>query len=254
MISYHYIYLPHDWQRPSRPGYQVTGRKGDTLELARQHDSLELRAKSVGNYHRLTLSCGSRPVGRVEWLSRGGRPVVRELKIEPAFRGFKLARLLAWLALKDLTEKGLALKDVLVLGIMEGEVDPRASNLFVKMGINLVSFPAEGDLNPKLLAPRELREIRLVSDSLFPYYEIETVWSGIVRAALMMPEGVQTRLGPSRGIVEDADFYQKIMIDERLILDIVNRGAAYVSGDYHLNPECEALLAAELAGLPELAL
>jgi len=166
--------------------------------------------------------------------------------------------LLAWCVLKLARERGCTFDQARAQGVMEEmadrDVDPRAALLFAKMGFNCLE-PGIQEEAESLIRNRCLVEV--CGGEKFPFFGIESSSFGLIRVVLMTPEGQMTKCGPSRGVLQEKSHYEFILKDpenRKNLADVVSRGAAYISGDYWLNPQYAGPMIREIDQLPALGL
>jgi hypothetical protein len=166
-----------------------------------------------------------------------------------------LGNLLAWAALKLARELGCVFEKGRAQGIMEETedeaVDPRAALLFAKMGFNCLE---EGVQEEAVWLMKNCCSIAACGNNDFPHLKLESPAYGAIRVVLMTPEGSMTRRGPSRGILQEREHYQHTSTFPTNLSDVILRGAAYLSGDYWLNPEYAGLLIEEIDRMPALGI
>lgn len=248
------ILFPCERLYQAKPEYRVRQRKGNSIELQYGTKEVRLQVHRAGDSNHMILEAGGSTLGKIEWGRRGEEKIVRGLKIQPEFQGHRYAHLLAWLALRDMLDLGIPFENVRAEGIMEAtddaQVDPRAAHLFVKLGFNCVDRQRYEEVTALVGEPCLMR---IYVRGKNPHYKAWDSSNELVRIVLMMPEEVEATEGPSRGIVTAAPVYMSLFRSPGILSDVVKRGAAYISGDYHLNPEFADMLMAEVSQLPSLA-
>lgn len=254
-MSIHFcrILLPYGWPGPTRTSYKVERSREEGLRVTYASSEMGLQVHRAQNSNYLVLAAERTQVGRIEWAAVRGGAALRNLSIDPLFQGYGLAKLLGWLALRDIFESGWGLEGVRAEGVMETEsdekADPRAATLFTKLGFNCLERS-----QLEHVAQMMWRDFVTVCGSeAWPHYKIASPLFGTMRVAMMLPEGLARRKGSSRGILQERRLYEDLLSRSRKELeDAVSRGAAYLSGNYYLAPELTESLAEQVRRLPPL--
>ena len=254
-MSVHFcrILLPYGWMGPARANYQVERSREKGLRVTYASAEMGLRVHRAQNSNYLVLVGEKAQVGRIEWAAEHGGIILRNLSIDPLFQGYGLAKLLGWLALKDIVDSGWGLAGARAEGVMEAEVDekadPRAATLFAKLGFNCLE---RNQLeHAAQMMWRDFVEVR--GNATWPHLKVASPLFGTMRVAMMLPEGLACREGSSRGILQERRFYENLLFwGRKELAEAVLRGAAYLSGNYYLAPELTENLTEKVRLLPPL--
>jgi len=249
------ILLPIGWTRPRRAHYAVTDRTKGAVQIKYREDIFEMRIQGQLLNRHLSLAFKGETVGGVAWSESPAEVALNGLRVKPAYQGRGLGNLLAWAALKLARELGCVFEKGRAQGVMEETedeaVDPRAATLFAKMGFNCLEPGVQEDA---FWLMRNYCAIEVCGNNEFPHLKLESPAFGAIRVVLMTPEGSMNRRGPSRGILQEREHYQFASTFPANLSDVISRGAAYLSGDYWLNPQYAGLLIEEIDQLPALGI
>lgn len=249
------VLLPLAWTRPNRVRYTVTDRPKGAVQIRYREEIFEMSIQGQLLNRHLTLAHNGEAVGGIGWSETPTEVALNGLRVKPAYQGKGLGKLLAWSALKLTRELGCLFEQGRARGVMEevedNAVDPRAATLFIKLGFNYLE---PGVQEEAFWLIRNCCEIAVCGNQDFPHLKLESPSFGIIRVALMTPEGSMTKRGPSRGILQEREHYQHTSIFPTNLSDVISRGAAYLSGDYFLNPQYAGLLTEEIDQMPALGI
>ncbi|MBI5699187.1 GNAT family N-acetyltransferase [Candidatus Saganbacteria bacterium] len=249
------ILLPIGWSRPNRTHFTVAGRPKGAVQVRYREKSFEMRAQSHLLSRHLALTQNGATVGGIGWSETPTQVALNGLKVDPAFQGRGLGKLLAWCVLKLARESGCVFDQARAQGVMEEvedlAVDPRAALLFAKMGFNCLEPGVQEEASSLM---RNRCAVVVCGKEPYPHFKLESPAYGMIRVALMTPEGSMTKSGPSRGLLQDREHYQYTCLFPSNLSEVVSRGAAYISGDYWLNPQYAGFLIEEIERMPALGI
>lgn len=256
-IRFGRILMPYGWSGPRHTYYKVEGKRGATQRVNYGSTEVELQVLHTSHSGQLLLANDRDFVAKIEWAKETGGVALRDLRVVPQCQGLGLAKILGWLALRDIHEAGLSLEGARAEGVMEAkpdaEADPRAATLFTKLGFNCLDRARQEQAAQLVSRPAD---ITVSGSEEWPHYKMSSPFFGTLRLALMTPEGIRTRDGVSRGILQDRGFYETFLREgvlTNIFSEVILRGAAYISGNYFLDPELTEILTEQVKQLPPLS-